>query len=634
MMEMKPMTPLLAVLVLAALVVPGSGPAGPLTFAAAQNSPSRSVPAAEAALHDAELALRSGNLDEALAKCREALKLQPESARAYYLIAVIALQRGDLDEAKTYLLQSIKLDPSLGSAHLDLGKLYFQAKQWHSAVIEFQAAQKLGDASGNAEFGWGLALVADSRTAEALPHLAAAVQLSPKNSEGLFTRLFTLMAAEFEVKQLAPARRHLAELEQLAPRNPALYYRVGSLFKQQHMLDDADEMLERSAGLLAEGESSPMLAQSLSDIRLEIAHLRFERHDYSGALHSLDQFDWAKANPQAQAFAREVEGETLLASGKPAEAQQKLREAVRLDPSNPDLFFRCAWALLMAGDLNEATRMASSAGTRWPLDPEVPLLFAVLERERLPKRTHVPFAADWHLKGEGMVCCPCNVPCPCRSNGHPTHRHCENTGIFHISQGHYGGVSLDGFTFASIDADMGEAGLPAALYVNASATDEQLIALERIFQSFEPIKPFLFLDVKRLPLSLARPDAKTYEVHISGLFDIKIRRDLDDSGKPLLETAATDNFSNRLEYARNLIYKVWDADGGLRWDYSGRQANFRAIDLDARDYRERAMLAQFTDGAGFFNRKQLDLIKSQALPTLPSYPNSTGHTAGKTCTGR
>jgi Flp pilus assembly protein TadD len=631
---MKSITPRLAALVLAALVVAASGPAGSLPLAAAQIPPAHSVPAADAALHDAELALRSGNLDEALAKCREVLKLQPESARAYYLTAVIALQRGDQDEAKKNLLQSIQFDPSLGAAHLDLGRLYFQSKQWHSAEIEFQAAQKLGDATGNAEFGWGLALVADSRTAEALPHLAAAVQLSPKNSEGRFTRLFTLMAAEFEVKQLVPARRHLAGLEQLSPRNPALYYRVGSLFKQQHMLDDADKMLERSADLLAEGESSPMLPQSISDIRLEIARLRFERHDYSGALQSLGQFDGATADPHAQAFVREVEGATLLAAGKPADAQQKLREAVRLDPSNPDLFFRCAWALLMAGDLNEAARMASAADRQWPQDPEVPLLFAVLERERLPKRAHVPFTADWHLRGEGMVCCPCNVPCPCRSNGHPTHRHCENTGVFHIAQGHYGGVSLDGFTFASIDADMAEGGLPAALYVNASATDEQLIALERIFQSFEPIKPFLFLDVKRLPLSLARPDVKTYEVHVSGLFDIKIRRDLDDTGKPLLETAAIDNFSNRLEYARNLIYKVWDANGGLRWDYSGRQANFRTIDLDARDYRDRAMLAQFTDGSGFFNRKQLDLIKSQGLPTLPSYPNSTGHTAGKTCTGQ
>ena len=618
------------------LLVPQSSHTGLVPFAAAAQTSSsqHSDPAVDAALHDAEQDLRAGRVYAALAKCQDALKLNPASARAYYLTAVIKLQQGEQDEAKKNMLQSIKLDPSLAAAHLDLGRLYFQAKQWRSAETEFHAAQKLGDATGNAEYGLGLALVADSRTAEAIPHFTAAVQLIPKDSEGFFSRLFTLMAAEFEVKQVTSARRHLAELEKLAPRNPALYYQLGSLFKQQHLLDDADAMLDRSAGLLADGESSPMLPHSLSDIRLEIAHLRFDRHDYLGAVQSLDKFDWAAAEPQAKAFAREVEGESLLAAGKAQQAQDRLRQAVALDPSNPELFFRCAWALLMAGDLAEAAKMASIASNRWPQDPEVPLLFAVLERERMPKRAHLPYTADWHLKGEGLVCCPCNVPCPCRSNGHPTHRHCENTGVFRIAQGHYGGVPLDGFTFASVDAAMGEGGLPSALYVNASASDEQLIALERIFQSFDPMRPFLFLDVKRVPLALARPDANTFEVHVSGMFEIKIRRDLDDTGKPQLETAALDNFSNRLEYARNLLYKVWDAEGALRWDYSGRQANFRTIDLDARDYRERTMLAQFTDGTGFFNAKQLDLIKSQKLPTLASYPKDNGGPTHRSCAGQ
>jgi hypothetical protein len=106
------------------------------------------------------------------------------------------------------------------------------------------------------------------------------------------------------------------------------------------------------------------------------------------------------------------------------------------------------------------------------------------------------------------------------------------------------------------------------------------------------------------------------------VLEIKIRRQLDDKGEPQLETAAVDYFSNRLEYARNLIYKVWEPEGGLRWNYSGRQANFRTIDLDARDYQERQMLIQFGDGSGFFNKKQLELIKSLKLPMLPNYPKA------------
>jgi hypothetical protein len=79
---------------------------------------------------------------------------------------------------------------------------------------------------------------------------------------------------------------------------------------------------------------------------------------------------------------------------------------------------------------------------------------------------------------------------------------------------------------------------------------------------------------------------------------------------------------------------VWGPDRSLRWDYSGRQANYRIIDVDARDYREGRMLSQFRDGAGFFNKKQLELIKSLKLPTLPSYPNTTNSPGSGTCTGQ
>jgi hypothetical protein len=33
--------------------------------------------------------------------------------------------------------------------------------------------------------------------------------------------------------------------------------------------------------------------------------------------------------------------------------------------------------------------------------------------------------ASWSLKREGVVCYPCRVPCPCRTNGKPSYGHCE-----------------------------------------------------------------------------------------------------------------------------------------------------------------------------------------------------------------
>ena len=116
------------------------------------------------------------------------------------------------------------------------------------------------------------------------------------------------------------------------------------------------------------------------------------------------------------------------------------------------------------------------------------------------------------------------------------------------------------------------------------------------------------------------PQSPTYEVEIPGRIHLKVQRQLDAQGRPLMRTAAIDYFSNIIEYAENLADEVWDEDGRLRWNFSHRQANLRFIDLKARDYQSGMMLDQFADRSGFFNSKHLELIRALNLPMLSSYP--------------
>src|SRR6185295_2227311 len=90
--------------------------------------------------------------------------------------------------------------------------------------------------------------------------------------------------------------------------------------------------------------------------------------------------------------------------------------------------------------------------------------------------------ADWHLNGEGWVCCPCTVPCPCRSNGLPDYGHCERTLAVKIKQGHYGDVALNGLTAVNVDG-MCTSSLSklAAIYFDAPTTPDQRIAFLKVF---------------------------------------------------------------------------------------------------------------------------------------------------------
>jgi Tfp pilus assembly protein PilF len=611
--------------------------------------------ASNEALDEAQRAIEENRLDEALRKCQEVLEVDPKSARAYYLVGIIQAQRGATEEAKQAFLNSARIDPSRIGTHIYLGKLYvsskewsaakeeFQAalkidpshigthiylgqlylssKEWNAAKEEFEAALKLGDKSGAAEYGLALSELVQSNNAAGLPHLLAAVEADPKDPE----RLFTLIGAELHLKQRDNARNHLTQLQNLYPDDAFLAFRVGKLLKDQNMPLEAQAQFEQAIALLEQPVSSPAPADvSLPDVYLELARLRLDRHDYRRTLEYLDRIESSRLEPQVQAELLYLRGATYLSVGEAQEAGEKFHQAAEVNPDAPDYYFRWAWAELLAGNIDAASCATELARHKWGQLPNLLLMGAILEGERRPERARIPFKADWHLKGEGLVCCPCTTPCPCRSNAPPTEGHCENTGVVRIREGRYANISLDGLTFAAVHASMGEASAPTSVYVNSSATDEQLIALERIFQTFNPLRPFLFPSVQRTPITVNHsPEEKTYDVQIPQVLQIKIQRRWDSRGHPLLQTAAIDYFSNTLEYARNLTYKLWDPDGALRWDYSKRQANYRTIDLDSRAYWEGKMLIQYVDGSGFFNQEQLDLIKSQNLPTLREYPRPT-----------
>jgi hypothetical protein len=56
-------------------------------------------------------------------------------------------------------------------------------------------------------------------------------------------------------------------------------------------------------------------------------------------------------------------------------------------------------------------------------------------------------AAKWELKGTVLIACNCDYGCPCNFNAPPTQGHCEGGWTWHVEQGRYDDVGLDGLTF-------------------------------------------------------------------------------------------------------------------------------------------------------------------------------------------
>ena len=132
----------------------------------------------------------------------------------------------------------------------------------------------------------------------------------------------------------------------------------------------------------------------------------------------------------------------------------------------------------------------------------------------------------------------------------------------------------------------------------------------------------IFPRICRIPIKFQK-QGPVIEVESPGLMKVKVRIRVDAEGNPSMRTAALDFFSNVLAYADNLVYSFRDANlgGDASWDFSGRQANYRVIDVSSEDYQKGKMLIQWGDQSGLFNAKHWELIKSQKLPLLPLSAN-------------
>jgi hypothetical protein len=54
----------------------------------------------------------------------------------------------------------------------------------------------------------------------------------------------------------------------------------------------------------------------------------------------------------------------------------------------------------------------------------------------------------WHLEGKVVVACNCDWGCPCNFNARPTTGKCEGGWTWHVENGSFDGVKLDGLSFS------------------------------------------------------------------------------------------------------------------------------------------------------------------------------------------
>lgn len=95
---------------------------------------------------------------------------------------------------------------------------------------------------------------------------------------------------------------------------------------------------------------------------------------------------------------------------------------------------------------------------------------------------------DWEIKAREFSNCSCDYGCPCQFNSTPTHGYCRYITGFHIDEGHFGEIKLDGLNAAFTGS------WPEAIHkgngsfqviIDERADEDQREALRKIFYGEE-----------------------------------------------------------------------------------------------------------------------------------------------------
>ena len=198
----------------------------------------------------------------------------------------------------------------------------------------------------------------------------------------------------------------------------------------------------------------------------------------------------------------------------------------------------------------------------------------------------------WQLTGDYFENCNCDVVCPCLASpaapltSRPSRGACDVALVFHIDQGSYGDVALDGLNVvlaAHAPGPMADGNWAVAAYIDERADDRQTAALGAIFTGADggPMAAFAplvatQLGVKKVPISYAL-QGKSRSVEIPGIMQMAVEPmpTMHPSGEiwtALGHPVAPD----RLALAVGRRGSTF-SDYGMRWDNSGRNGHYAPI---------------------------------------------------------
>jgi Flp pilus assembly protein TadD len=259
------------------------------------------------------------------------------------------LKNSRYDAAAREFQAALALDPKLVlQARFPLAVALFELHRNEDARREFEAVRHAVGNHPNVEYYLGRLDLAEGHVDAAILELARAAAKPPFPDTAFF-----LGSAYLKRHDLASAEKWLSKAAELAPSDPAVQFRLGSLYNEAGRKEEAQKAFARS--------------EELRQRDTEVDKVRLECNQ------KLDHGSLDEARPVCEQLFDSSDGDklTMLGTiygdhGDFEDALKPLRRAAELNPNSPQMQYNLAFDYARLNRFEEAREPLERAVKRWP----------------------------------------------------------------------------------------------------------------------------------------------------------------------------------------------------------------------------------------------------------------------------
>jgi protein O-GlcNAc transferase len=202
-----------------------------------------------------------GNLDDAVAACRQAIRMKPDFAEAHSNLGLALKGQGKLDQAITACREAIRIKPAFAEAHFNLGNALRAQGKLDEAVDACRQAVRVKPGSAKAHCNLGAALCDQGNYDDAIAACGEAIRIKPNLTEAysaLGTTLRRTGQSDFAVAAFREAFR-------IKPNDAGVHCNLGLALRDVDRLDEAIAAIRESIRIKPDLGAYGCLASALCD---------------------------------------------------------------------------------------------------------------------------------------------------------------------------------------------------------------------------------------------------------------------------------------------------------------------------------------------------------------------------------